>query len=190
MTGLIGPGAFIAVSGASGVGKDTLLDLARDRCGEGAFFPRRVITRPGGPGEDHLPVTRQQFIRARLGAAFAVTWHAHGLDYGIPAAADGAIRAGQVVVANVSRGVIPELRGRYERVVSVRVTVSDEVRAARLRARGRESVADITERLSRIDPATGHDVDHEIRNDGTAQDAGDHLIAIVESAMAQRTERS
>jgi ribose 1,5-bisphosphokinase len=125
----IGPGAFVAVVGASGVGKDALLAYARDRSGALARFPRRAITRPPGPGEDHDPLSEDQFTLARERGAFAVCWPAHGLRYGIPASADTDVRAGRVVVANVSRGVIGELAARYRRLVVVEVTASAEVRA-------------------------------------------------------------
>lgn len=93
MTGPIGPGAFIAVVGASGAGKDALLSYARKRAGARARFPRRAITRPPGPGEDRDPVTEAQFAAARERGAFALCWRAHGLWYGIPVSADAGVRA-------------------------------------------------------------------------------------------------
>ena len=184
MTDPIGPGAFVAVVGASGVGKDALLSFARERCGELTHFPRRAITRPPGPGEEHTPLSEAEFADARERGAFAAWWHAHGLDYGIPVSADAAIGAGRVVVVNVSRGVLDALRKRYERLVVVRVTVSDQVRAQRLQARSRESADAIAARLSRADPAPHHPVDHEIRNDTTVADGAARLMDIIASAQA------
>ncbi len=135
MTEPIGPGAFVAVVGASGAGKDALLSYARERSGALARFPRRAITRPPGPGEDHDPMTGDQFSQASSRGAFAVSWHAHGLQYGIPASVDDEVRDGLVVVANVSRAVIDQLDARYRRLVVVCVTAADEVRAKRLRGR-------------------------------------------------------
>ena len=172
MTEPIGPGAFVAVVGASGVGKDALLSYAREHSGALARFPRRAITRPPGPGEDHDPVTEDQFARARDHGAFALCWHAHGLWYGIPASVDAEVRDGRVVVANVSRGVIGELDARYRRLVVVRVTVPEEVRAQRLRARNRETEPGIGQRLARPDPAPGHRVDALIENDGSLAEGG------------------
>ena len=91
MTEPIGPGAFVAVVGASGVGKDALLSYARERSGPRVGFPRRTITRPPGPGEDHDPVTEEQFALARDDGAFALCWQAHGLRYGIPGSVDAEI---------------------------------------------------------------------------------------------------
>jgi ribose 1,5-bisphosphokinase len=189
----IGPGAFVAVVGASGVGKDALLSYARERSAALARFPRRTITRPPGPGEDHDPVTEEQFALAREGGAFALCWQAHGLCYGIPVSVDAEIRDGGVVVANVSRGVLDELDARYQRLVVVRVTVSDGVRAQRLRARQREAEAGIGQRLARPDPAPGHRVDALIENDGTLAEGGDQLLRVIrdaaDSAAAARLRR-
>ncbi|MDT3443072.1 MULTISPECIES: phosphonate metabolism protein/1,5-bisphosphokinase (PRPP-forming) PhnN [unclassified Pseudofrankia] len=179
---LIGPGAFVAVVGASGVGKDALLSFAREHSGALASFPRRVITRPPGPGEDHEPVSEEQFAQASERGDFAVYWHAHGLRYGILASADVEVRDGRVVVANVSRAVIDELAGRYRRFVVVRVTVSEEVRAQRLRARRREPEPGIGQRLARPDPAPGHRVDAVIENDGSLADGGAQLVRIIRDA--------
>jgi len=185
----IGPGAFVAIVGASGVGKDALLSYARDRAGVLARFPRRAITRPPGPGEDHDPVTEDQFAKAREAGAFAVCWHAHGLCYGIPASVDDEVRDGLVVAANVSRGVLGELDARYRRLVVVRVTVPEEVRAQRLRARRREQEPGIGQRLARSDPAPGHRVDAVIANDGSLAEGGTQLLRIIREAGANRNER-
>jgi ribose 1,5-bisphosphokinase len=183
----IGPGAFVAVVGASGVGKDALLTYAREHSGALARFPRRAITRPPGSGEDHDPITEDQFAEARDRGAFALHWHAHGLWYGLPAAVDAEVRAGLVVVANVSRSVIGELGARYQRLVVVRVTVADEVRAQRLRARNRETEPGIARRLGRPDPAPDHRVDALIENDGSIAEGGARLLGIISDAARYRT---
>jgi ribose 1,5-bisphosphokinase len=182
VTGPIGPGPFIAVVGASGVGKDALLSYARDRSGAGVRFPRRAITRPPGRGEDHDPMTEEQFAAARGRGAFAVCWSAHGLCYGIPASVDAKVRDGLVVVANVSRTVLGVLADRYQRLIVVNVTVSEEVRAQRLRTRSRETEPGIGQRLARPDPAPGHRVDVEIRNDGSLAEGGAKLLAVIHAA--------
>jgi ribose 1,5-bisphosphokinase len=178
----IGPGAFVAVVGASGVGKDALLAYARERSGALVRFPRRAITRPPGPGEDHEPMTEDQFTKARDQGGFAMCWHAHGLCYGIPASVDTQVRGGLVVVANVSRSVIDELDARYRRLVVVRVTVPEEIRAQRLHARRREPEPGIGQRLARPDPAPGHRVDVVIQNDGPLADGGAQLLRTIRTA--------
>ena len=179
----IGPGAFVAVVGASGVGKDALMSYARERLGDTAHFPRRVITRAAGPGEDFDPVTEQAFAATAAAGGFAMSWRAHGLGYGIPGEADEHVRAGRAVVANVSRAVLDALDARYANFRVVRISVSDEVREARLRARQREDAADIARRLVRADPAPEFPVDAEIVNDGTLDEGGEQLLRVIASAL-------
>ncbi|MFC4244247.1 phosphonate metabolism protein/1,5-bisphosphokinase (PRPP-forming) PhnN [Gryllotalpicola reticulitermitis] len=186
----IGPGAFVAIVGASGVGKDALMSYARERLAARAqpapdvHFPRRVITRPAGAGEEFDSSDEAAFTDASSSGGFAIWWRAHGLGYGIPASADDRVRAGGVIVVNVSRAMLDDLAARYRRLVVVRVTVSDEVRAARLHARGREEAHDIRQRLARHDPAPDFPVDAEIRNDGTLAEAGEQLLRIISDAAA------
>jgi len=179
----LGPGTFLAVVGASGVGKDSLLAAARERCGADVSFPRRVVTRPSGGGEDSVAVAEEEFAAARARGEFAVSWRAHGLGYGVPRAADDVVRAGGVVVVNVSRGVLLTLDERYERVVVVRVSVPEAVRAQRLHARGREAAADVTRRLTRPDPAPDRVPDHEIRNDGTVEQGAELLRRVIAGSL-------
>ena len=66
---------LVAVVGPSGAGKDTLMDGARVRlAGDPRFlFVQRSITRPASAGgEDHLPLTREDFATARDAGAFAL----------------------------------------------------------------------------------------------------------------------
>jgi len=180
----LGPGPFVAVIGASGVGKDALLGAARALGGPDAHFPRRAITRPPGPGEDFDAVGEEEFAAASARGEYAVTWRAHGLSYGIPATADDAVRAGVAVVANVSRSMLDVLQARYARLVVVRITVSEDVRATRLRERGREPADDIARRLARRDPAPDRVADHEVRNDGTVAEGGRALLRAIRAARA------
>jgi ribose 1,5-bisphosphokinase len=175
MTDRIGPGAFVAVVGASGAGKDSIIDWAHESlAGEPCepVFARRAITRPAGPGEEHLPLADAAFADAESGGRFAFTWRAHGLAYGVPREVDDAIRAGTTVVLNVSRVLLPVLAHRYERLRVVRVVVPDHLRRARLAARGREAGEAAETRMSRVDPAPEFPVDLCISNDRSLAEAG------------------
>lgn len=175
MTIPIGPGAFVAVVGASGVGKDSILGYARDRAAR-TMFVKRAITRPSGPGEDSHQLTEADFLRTVAAGGFAVSWRAHGLGYGLPIAVDDHVRQGGVAVANVSRTVLGQLAARYAGFRLVRISVSPQVRAARLSARGRECETDIAARIARPDPAPAATAHLEIVNDGTIAEAGDLLL--------------
>ncbi|MEQ8831564.1 MAG: phosphonate metabolism protein/1,5-bisphosphokinase (PRPP-forming) PhnN [Alphaproteobacteria bacterium] len=146
------PGCFIGVVGPSGAGKDSLIDAARVHFGpDGPIrFVRRCITRPAeAGGEDHLAVDDETFIRLQAQGAFALDWAAHGLRYGIPADIGETLSEGRAVLANLSRGVIDTVRQRFERRRIIVVTADPSILAERLAGRGRESAAEISERLAR-----------------------------------------
>ncbi|MGW4123091.1 phosphonate metabolism protein/1,5-bisphosphokinase (PRPP-forming) PhnN [Nocardia sp. NPDC004711] len=179
-------GVFIAVIGPSGAGKDSILDYARDHYShnpDGPIFVTRTITRPAGPGEDHTPTTEHEFAAAHARGEFAITWRAHGLQYGIPTQDADAVRGGAVVIANTSRAVLAELPQHFTQTRIVRITVSDDVRRTRLAARAREDAADAAARILRADPAPDHPVDLDIVNDGTLENAGNTFIAFIDTLL-------
>ena len=153
------------VVGPSGAGKDTMIAGGRRAlAGEAGFiFPRREITRaPGLGGEDYLAVSQATFARRRAAGKYSLDWQANDLAYGIPRTIDRELAAGRVVVINVSRTAIETARARYPgRLRIVLVTAPEPVLAARLRGRGREDAAEITERLARVEayPVAGKDVE-------------------------------
>lgn len=181
-------GAFVAIVGPSGAGKDTLIAHARTvLSGEPQVeFVRRVITRRcDGATEDHDTLDEEGFAQSQAAGAFALAWQAHGLSYGIPAGVDRVIDNGHVAVANVSRGALRSLRERYSNVAVVEVTASPEILAERLAGRGRESRDEVLARLARTVPS-GIDGPNVIRldNSGPKKIAGDQLVAIIRKAIA------
>lgn len=178
-------GLFVAVVGPSGSGKDSIIDYTHAELEEhnGIIFPRRHITRAAGPGEDHEPVSEEDFVAAECRGEYALTWHAHGVIYGIPVDVFDTVEAGGVVVANVSRGVLENLPSLFSNVRVVRVTVSDDVRRARIVSRGREGTRATAARISRPDPAPHHVIDLEIVNDGTLEEAGKVLVNFLTHAL-------
>lgn len=142
-------GTLHLVVGPSGAGKDTLLAAAMVARPD-ILFPRRTITRPAeAGGEPHVPATEAEFAAMEAAGAFALSWRAHGLAYGIPMAAADALAAGRHVAVNVSRTVIGKARDRLAPVRVLMVTASPDVLARRLAARGREDAADIAARLAK-----------------------------------------
>lgn len=167
-------GTLFLVVGPSGAGKDTLIAASRDRLPDGYVFPRRTITRPALPGgEDHLAESMAAFEIQERAGAFALTWRAHGVAYGIPAAIEADLARGTNVVANVSRTVVQVAKARFRPAHVILVTASPAILAARLHARGRESDEEIDERLDRAPPVAADTV---ILNDGALEPAVEAFV--------------
>jgi ribose 1,5-bisphosphokinase len=167
-------GTLFLIVGPSGAGKDTLIEASRERLPEGYVLPRRTITRPAQPGgEDHVPESPVAFDAQERAGAFALSWRAHGVAYGIPATIEADLARGNHIVANVSRTVVEDAKARFQPARVILVTASPAILAARLRARGRETGSDIDERLSRAPPITADTI---IVNDGALEPAIDAFV--------------
>jgi ribose 1,5-bisphosphokinase len=186
-------GVFIAVVGPSGAGKDTIIRYARQLLAEvtDVHFVRRVITRPSdASSEEHESVDDAAFEEARRRGDFSLSWSAHGLMYALPASVDATIAGGRVAVANLSRGALPALRGRYANVAVanvavVEITARPEILADRLAARGRESRGEVLTRLARTAPVELGPGLVSIDNSGPRKAAGEQFVALVRKAMAR-----
>jgi phosphonate metabolism protein PhnN/1,5-bisphosphokinase (PRPP-forming) len=176
---------LIAVVGPSGAGKDTLMAGARAALTRDARFrfARRAITRPAeAGGEDHEALTEAAFITRRDAGGFALHWQAHGLHYGIPRDIEADMAARRVVIANLSRAVLPEASTRYALRV-LNITAPIEVLAARLAARGRESAADIAGRLAReVVLPEGLDIERVMNDADVAEGVARVLAALNRAA--------
>ena len=136
-------GRLIYLMGPSGSGKDSLLQAAREPLAlRGCRIVRRVITRSAeAVGEDAQAVTPAQFDTLERASAFAMSWRANGLCYGIPVQIDEWLAQGYDVLVNGSRGYLAQARRRYPDLL--------EVLRQLLLARGRESPEEIVARLAR-----------------------------------------
>jgi phosphonate metabolism protein PhnN/1,5-bisphosphokinase (PRPP-forming) len=169
-------GMLVLVVGPSGVGKDALLAGARRKLADDPrfVFCRRVITRPRGVGEieAYEEVDPRGFARLARDGQFVLSWHAHGYDYALPASLLDDLAHGQAVVANVSHAVVGEALRRFPSVQVIEVAAPAETCAARLIARGRESKAEIAERLSHIPPPLPPGVKRVIVDNSGSLEAG------------------
>ncbi|MHA7876564.1 phosphonate metabolism protein/1,5-bisphosphokinase (PRPP-forming) PhnN [Roseivivax sp.] len=143
------PGRLIAVVGPSGVGKDSV--MAGLAAAEPRFrLVRRVITREAGlGGEDFEPVSEETFTDRQAAGAFCLSWRAHGLAYGIPAATRAEVASGEIRLANLSRRVLPEAATCFPGLEVLHITARPETLARRLAGRGRESLEEIAARQAR-----------------------------------------
>lgn len=180
-------GIMVVVVGPSGAGKDTLMNLAaRHFAGRSNIhFVRRVITRDGDAGnEDHKCVSDADFDAMERDGAFAVSWGAHGLKYGIPGDVEDELANGHLVVANGSRSVLHRFQAAFPKLKVINVTARREVLAERLIARGRESREDVLKRLERgsLTVQGSYDV-ADIDNSGTLEEAGRVIVAELEALI-------
>ncbi len=176
-------GRLIYVIGASGSGKDSLMRYARERlAGDPACqFAHRYITRPpDAGGENHVALTAEEFETRRKTGLFAMHWRSHGLDYGIGIEINQWLGKGVTVVVNGSREYLPEASAQYRELLPVWIEVDPEVLRERLLARGRESFADIEERLARHRLLQGaHRAGKRVYNNGALEMAGEQLIGFI-----------
>lgn len=181
-------GRLIYLIGPSGSGKDSLLQAARERlAAQGCRIVRRVITRSAEAlGEDAVGVSLAAFEQLQGQGAFAMSWHANGLAYGIPKQIDDWLAAGQDVLVNGSRAYLREARQRYPELIGIVLTVDLEVLRERLRQRGRETPEQIEQRLARngLFISSAEDGLYRLDNSSQLEQAVDRLLALIGAGRA------
>lgn len=182
-------GMMVVVVGPSGAGKDTLIGRAAAYFSgrTDVHFARRVITRGADAGgEDHVSVSEGGFDAMQRAGSFAVSWEAHGLKYGIPAAVRQELSEGNIVIANGSRSVLDQFNAAFSNLTIINVTAGPEVLAERLEARGRETRADILKRLERGSLTVEGDFTVvTIDNSGTLDEATHQMITTLETILSR-----
>jgi ribose 1,5-bisphosphokinase len=180
------PGTLVLVVGASGAGKDTLIGLARatlaaDPC---YVFARRTVTRVADAAlEDHDSVSPADFAATRAAGAYALSWEAHGLSYGLPRSLEAEIAGGRVVVGNGSRAVAAEAARKYPGTRLLLIDAPPQLRAMRLARRGRETEAEIARRLAReVDVPLPDAI--RIDNSGSPAEGAARLVAALRAIAA------
>ncbi|MBF8745441.1 MULTISPECIES: phosphonate metabolism protein/1,5-bisphosphokinase (PRPP-forming) PhnN [Pseudomonas] len=171
---------LIFLMGPSGSGKDSLMDAARPRLIDaGVKIARRVITRSAeAKGEAAQGVTYEEFEAMLAAGAFAMHWRANGLDYGIPVQVDRWLEQGHPVLVNGSRAYLTQARQRYPHLLAIRLEVRPEILHQRLLARGRETPAQVAQRLAR-----GASLQGAVDADVYRLDNSDSLETAVEALM-------
>jgi ribose 1,5-bisphosphokinase len=181
-------GSLFYVIGASGAGKDSIMNYARSSINgsQWVLFAHRYITRPASTGnENHISVSPEEFRCRMEGGLFALHWDSHGQQYAIGKEIDEYMKRGFVVVANGSREYLETARERYEHLNAVMIEASPELIRQRLLDRGREGLYDIEKRIARnlaLSQPEGPLI--RISNDGPLAEAGDKLVsALIKSSV-------
>ena len=144
-------GSLIYVMGPSGAGKDALIEIAKVTFAglDGIEFIKRRITRgPNSGGEDFAPISQAAFDYLEANNRFFFSWRSHGLSYGCDRQVERFLAKGLVVVVNGSRAYLPKAAALSPGLKPVLITARPEILAARLKARGRESAFEQSERLN------------------------------------------
>jgi guanylate kinase len=198
------PGAMLAIiSGPSGVGKDTIIDVMREReastgrTGE-RHYVVTVTTRAPREGESeghpyHF-VSREEFLRIRAARGFLEANEVHGNWYGSPR---DQVRA---ALAN-GRDAILKIDVQGAQIVKEQVTEallifiippSLETLFSRLRSRATESAdeLDLRQRNAAIELARQDDYDHVVVNEtGQAERTAERINAIIAEERRLHADR-
>jgi ribose 1,5-bisphosphokinase len=171
------------VIGASGAGKDTLINFARTRINgtEKVIFAHRYITRPPFTGnENHIHLTEEEF-KSRISAnLFALHWESHGKYYGIGTEINNWMQNGFNIIVNGSREYLPVAQQIYPDIIVILIDASPEVISQRLAGRGREDANEIAKRINRTaEISTDLTNCIKILNDGAIEEAGEKLVNII-----------
>lgn len=175
------------IIGASGCGKDSLMTYARNNLSEDAkvVFAHRYITRNADAGnENHVALSEQEFSLRLNHGFFAMHWHSHGYHYGIGDEVNDWLDKGFNVVVNGSREYLNQAARDFGQLLPVSIEVDLPTLQKRLESRGRESGAEIAQRLQRA-KALSSEIYHprlvRIHNNKTLEESGKLLLSILSS---------
>lgn len=179
--------ALVYVMGASGAGKDSVLQYAR-RALDGRYpviFAHRYITRaPGEDIENFVALSRREFAMRQRRRLFAFHWKAYGFDYGIGIEIRRWLAAGASVVVDGSRAHFRANRTALRGALPVLITASEEELRRRLIARGRDDARSIERRLARARRyQPRHPALVTIDNSGPLERAGEALARLLKQGL-------
>lgn len=180
-------GRLIAVVGPSGVGKDSVIAGIVAARPEVLPVERWITRAPGLGGEEYRACTEAVFKAQRAQGAFCLSWAAHGLYYGIPRSVLSSVATGTERIVNLSRTVLDDAFTLFPRLIVLNLTARPETLAARVADRGRESVADIRQRLDRrVGGLAPHLPVHTISNDAALDETVAQACAVLDAATRQK----
>ena len=174
------------VIGATGAGKDTLMNYARTQLNghEKVIFAHRYITRPPFTGnENHIYLGEEEFKTRIDDELFALYWESHAQYYGIGAEINMWMEKGFNVVVNGSRQYLPVAKELYPEMIVILIDASPEIIRERLTGRGRENATEINKRIVRSSEILADLIDCiKIQNDSEIKKAGNAFLEIIMSS--------
>jgi guanylate kinase len=201
------PGAMLVIiSGPSGVGKDTIIDVMREREGLTGRAGERhyvvtVTTRAPRAGEvdgvDYHFVTRDEFLRIRAARGFLEANEVHGNWYGSPRdQVRAALAAGRDAILKIDvQGAQIVKEQVTEALLIFVIPPSLETLFSRLRSRATETAdeLELRQRNAAIELARQDDYDHVVVNEtgeaGHTAERIDEIIAKERQLHADRRVR-
>lgn len=177
-------GSLFYVIGPSGVGKDTLMGIAKEQlAGTNVVFAQRHITRDkDAGGEAHIAISKDDFIKKTTENFFCLWWQSHDNYYGISNKINLLLNSGFNVVVNGSRGYYKEAKKAYPDIKTVLITAQEATIKERLLQRGRETTEEIEKRIERSksfnDTFKNENV-ITVSNDGALKDSSDYFIEVL-----------
>jgi ribose 1,5-bisphosphokinase len=179
---MINMGTLFYVVGASGVGKDTLLNFVKNKitAEEKVLFANRYITRDAfSGGENHVELSKTDFIIRKESGLFALDWESHGNFYGIGIEVLNWLEAGFNVVINGSREYLPTAKSKIPLLIDILIDADPSIIEARLSHRNRETQEEIKKRILRNLNIQKLDYDHVVLNNGNIEEAGKEFLKII-----------
>ena len=198
------PGALLVIiSGPSGVGKDTIIDVLRRRDVELGRVGERhyvvtVTTRAPRDGEvdgvDYHFVTRKEFLRIRAERGFLEANDVHGNWYGSPRdQVRDALLAGRDVILKIDvQGAQTVKEQVSEALLIFIIPPSLETLILRLRARATETAdeLEVRQRDAAVELARQGDYDHVVVNEtGKVEQTADRIESIIAAERAAHVGR-
>lgn len=183
-------GRLFYVIGASGAGKDSLMNAARVKLAGDypLVFAHRYITRDVElSGENHIALTEQEFANRAARGCFCMHWQSHGLNYGIGIEVQAWLALGLDVVMNGSRRYLTQAIRDFPGLIPLLVDVDLDVLEQRLIKRGRENMQQIKQRLERAQAFNALDCPGLVRLDNN-QNLEVGLAKLISILMQDRSK--
>ena len=183
------PGQLFYLMGASGAGKDSLIQYARQHLAKlkSIKFAKRYITRPPNTAIEgnHYAISPVEFDRLLKNDYFAMHWSRHGFQYGISKEIDIWLKEGKGVIINGSRQYYLKALNDYPGLHAVLIQADLGILRKRLLMRRRDSPENIEKRMRWAEDFIKFEAQNEpytiINNNALLKIAGEKFLKILQA---------